>query len=118
MVARLDINVSGDKIWGDDAPPNIVHWDQFTISTLIGGMSSGKPSVGLIARDGDNGYVAETSLVNFLVAADLFSVAYGDPRQEEWTQPEIDEMRANVTRWHDESMKGLDLFEAALKETR
>lgn len=116
MGVLLDINLNGDKIWGENPPPTIVHWEQFTISTLIGGMSSGKPSIALIARDGDTGYVAETSLVNLLVAADLFNLAHGDPRHDDWTQPEIDEIRENLDRWYRESMKGLDLFEAALQD--
>jgi hypothetical protein len=73
---------------GDDAFPHLrgrecFRTDEFAVSALEGGMTSGQPSVAVIIELDDGRWVfAETSLKLFLAAADAFKGKYGDPRQE------------------------------------
>lgn len=55
--------------------------DKMQVTALLGGMSSGAPSVALrIDLEDGSVVIAETSLALFLTAADGLKAKYGDPR--------------------------------------
>ena len=69
---------------GDGAAPElatgIVHHvkDSIKVTALSGGMESGRPSVGIIAKLGDGSHVfLEMSMRMFLAAGAAFSARYG-----------------------------------------
>ena len=58
-----------------------VRTETFTVTSLRGGMGSGKPSVALIVDLPDGSYVmAETSLALFIMAARALEGAHADER--------------------------------------
>ncbi len=72
----------GDGCWPDLKDKEIIHvTNGLHVAGLAKGMESGKPSVAFrIDLPDGRVVVAETSLVLFLAAADVFKARYGDPR--------------------------------------
>jgi len=80
----LQIVLDGDKSAPEMAGKVIHHVQSFKITALKGGMTSGRPSIGLVIPLEDGSFVfAETSLRLLLTAADAFRIRYGDPRLDE-----------------------------------
>lgn len=84
MNLKFDVKDDGDGAWPDLADKGKkVHWveDTIEVSALVGGMASGKPSVGLRLNLPDGSVcIAQTSLALFLTAAEALKARYGDPR--------------------------------------
>lgn len=78
----IDI-VLREPTWPDLADkPNVHHvTEPIGITGLVGGMTSGAPSVALrIDLSNGDTVIAETSLKLLLTAADALKAKYGDPR--------------------------------------
>lgn len=80
-MTSIVVNLDGDGLKPDWDPAKILNIQEATISSLEGGMSSGLPSVSILA-DGPNGeqILIQTSLALYLTAADAMVARYGDPR--------------------------------------
>lgn len=86
MATVLHVLADTDGQW-KDLEQRDLEWfgaDQratLTIGGLAAGMTSGKPSVAIRIDYPDNRtVVVETSLANFLMAADALRIRHGDPR--------------------------------------
>ena len=98
-MTTLTVLINGGEAWEDDPPRTITRFEGGILSALPRGTSSGKPSVALLVRDGDTGYLIETTLGLWLAAADLLRMAYGDPLTDGWTQPEALDALAHAESW-------------------
>lgn len=83
----LSLHLRGDGAFGQlraaHGDPVVASNDSpIHVATLDSGMVRGKPSIafGIVLPDG-RWVFAETSLALFLVAADAFRAAHGDPRE-------------------------------------
>ncbi len=77
---RLDVDQTGGM---PELAGKVLHrTEDVTMTTLSGGMQSGKPSVQFIAPLPDGSFVyLETSLELLLSAADAARARHGDPRR-------------------------------------
>ncbi len=91
----LHIVLDGDDILAGQQdklkkPCTVMEADELTITSLVAGMTSGKPSVTLILGFPDGSVrLVQTSLRLFLTAADAFKARHGDPREPDWKPPTL-----------------------------
>lgn len=83
MASSITIKLEGDNAWPDlrDQRERIIHignGSHIEVAALAGGTTSGRPSV-MLRIDLPDGRVvlAETSMRNFLMAAQAFAARYG-----------------------------------------